>query len=182
MAAGGKVAGHIQAGNDAATVGIGPHVRVYPDAAEGAVGGQLATQGVEGAHFRAGFLLRGVDDVPQGVGEEHPAAGLSGLRCHKTALTAPDYPGGRNGVAITDETFTLAADVAVLALGFVAEPIPGLKTNDKGCIVVDKDTLATSQPSAYAGGDAVTGANTLVHAMAAGKKAARSIMEQLHIQ
>lgn len=104
---------------------------------------------------------------------------LSGLVCYQTALTAPDYPGGRNGITVTDETFTLEADVAVLALGFTAEPIEGLATNDKGCIVVDKDTLATSQSGAYAGGDAVTGANTLVHAMAAGKKAARMIIDRL---
>ena len=104
---------------------------------------------------------------------------LSGLVCRRTVLTAPDYPGGRNGIAVTEEQFTLEADVAVLALGFTAEPIPGLKTNDKGCIVVDRDTLAASQDGAYAGGDAVTGANTLVHAMAAGKRAAAVIQERL---
>ena len=110
----------------------------------------------------------------------HEADGkLASLECYKTELTAPDYPGGRSGIAVTDETFALKADVAVLALGFTAEPIPGLAANDKGCIVVDKETLATSQSGAYAGGDAVTGANTLVHAMAAGKKAARIIIESL---
>ena len=104
---------------------------------------------------------------------------LSGLVCRKNALTKPEYPGGRSGVAPTEETFTLPADVAVLALGFTAEPIPGLKTNDKGLIVVDRDTLAASREGAYAGGDAVTGANTLVHAMAAGRKAAAVIMQSL---
>lgn len=104
---------------------------------------------------------------------------LSGLVCRKTELTAPDYPGGRRGIAVTDETFTLSADVAVLALGFTAEPIPGLKTNDRGLIVVDRDTLAASEEGTYAGGDAVTGAYTLVHAMAAGKKAAAMIRRQL---
>ena len=104
---------------------------------------------------------------------------LTSVVCRVTELTEPEYPGGRRGIRETDETVAFPADVAVLALGFTAEPIPGLKTNDKGCIVVDKDTLAASEEGAYAGGDAVTGANTLVHAMAAGKKAAAIIAEKL---
>ena len=104
---------------------------------------------------------------------------LKGLVCRRTVLTAPEYPGGRAGIRASDETFTLEADTAVLALGFTAEPIPGLKTNDSGCIVVDRDTLETSEANTYAGGDAVTGAYTLVHAMAAGKKAADIIIEKL---
>lgn len=104
---------------------------------------------------------------------------LCGLVCRRNAIAAPEYPGGRNGVSPTGETFTLPADTAVLALGFTAEPIPGLKTNDKGLIVVDKDTLAASRDGAFAGGDAVTGANTLVHAMAAGRRAAAVIMKNL---
>ena len=104
---------------------------------------------------------------------------LSGLVCRKTVLTAPDYPGGRKGIELTDERFTIPADTAVLALGYTTEPIPGLKTNDRGLIVVDRDTLATSEDGVYAGGDAVTGANTLVHAMAAGRKAAEILAEKL---
>ena len=104
---------------------------------------------------------------------------LAGLRCRKTAFTDPDYPGGRRNIRVTEEEFDLAADTAVLALGFTAEPIEGLKTNDKGLIVVDRNTLAASREGTYAGGDAVTGANTLVHAMADGKKAAALIIEKL---
>ena len=104
---------------------------------------------------------------------------LCGLTCRRTALTGPEYPGGRRGIAETEEIFTLPCDTLVLALGFTAEPIPGLATTDKGLIVVDRATLATSQEGTLAGGDAVTGANTLVHAMAAGKKAAALILEKL---
>ncbi len=104
---------------------------------------------------------------------------LSSLVCRKTEFTGLDYPGGRRGVQATKETVVFPADVAVLALGFTAEPIPGLKTNDKGCIIVDKQTLAASEDNTYAGGDAVTGAYTLVHAMADGKKAAAIIAAQL---
>ena len=104
---------------------------------------------------------------------------LSSLVCRATELTDPDYPGGRRGIRVTDRTVSFPADVAVLALGFTAEPIPGLRTNDKGCIVVDKDTLAASEEGSYAGGDAVTGAYTLVHAMADGKKAASIIAASL---
>lgn len=103
---------------------------------------------------------------------------LAGLLCRANAVGAPEYPGGRNSVLPTEETFVLEADTAVLALGFTAEPIPGLKTNDKGLIVVDRDTLAASEEGSYAGGDAVTGANTLVHAMAAGRRAAEIIIEK----
>ncbi len=104
---------------------------------------------------------------------------LCGLSCERMELTAPDYPGGRANVRPTGERFTLETDTAVLALGFTAEPIEGLASNDKGLIVVDRNTLETSQVGALAGGDAVTGANTLVHAMAAGKKAAALIAEKL---
>lgn len=104
---------------------------------------------------------------------------LCAVTCRRTELAEYDYPGGRRNVHPTAETFDLPADVAVLALGFTAEPIPGLKTNDRGCIVVDRDTLAASEENTYAGGDAVTGAYTLVHAMADGKKAAAVIRETL---
>jgi glutamate synthase (NADPH/NADH) small chain len=104
---------------------------------------------------------------------------LTGLRCVRTELTDAEYPGGRRGIRSTGELFELPADTAVLALGFTAEPIEGLATNDKGLIVVDRKTLETSREGALAGGDAVTGANTLVHAMAAGKQAAAHIMERL---
>ena len=104
---------------------------------------------------------------------------LCALRCQVNELTDPDYPAGRRGVRATEETISFPADVAVLALGFTAEPIPGLDTNDKGCIVVDKKTLAASEENTWAGGDAVTGAYTLVHAMADGKKAAAIIAEKL---
>lgn len=104
---------------------------------------------------------------------------LSALTCRRTELGDFDYPGGRRGVRETDEVFSIPADIAVLALGFTAEPIPGLKTNERGCIVVDRHTLEASEANTYAGGDAVTGAYTLVHAMAAGKKAAAMIAEKL---
>ena len=104
---------------------------------------------------------------------------LSGLRCRVMALGPEEYPGGRRTVHETEETALLPCDTAVLALGFTAEPIPGLKTSDKGLIVVDRDTLATSREGALAGGDAVTGANTLVHAMADGRRAAELILQRL---
>ena len=101
---------------------------------------------------------------------------LTGVVCRRTVPGDPEYPGGRRGITMTDELFTLEADAAVLALGFTAEPIPGLDTRAGGLIVVDRDTLETSRPNAYAGGDAVTGAYTLVHAMAAGRTAAEQII------
>lgn len=99
---------------------------------------------------------------------------LTGVRCAKMKLTAPDYPGGRNNVAPSGEELVLPCDLAVLALGFGPEPLPGLPADVRGRIPVDKQ-YATSLDCVYAGGDAVTGAATLMKAVAAGKDAAAAI-------
>lgn len=94
--------------------------------------------------------------------------------CDVMELTAPDYPGGKNNSAPSGRSETLLCDTAILALGFVNIPVDGVETDKKGRIVVGKD-FATSLPGVYAGGDAVTGAATLMKAVAAGKDAAVSI-------
>lgn len=104
---------------------------------------------------------------------------LTGLRCVRTELTEAEYPGGRRGIRSTEEYFELPADTAVLALGYTAEPIDGLEAGEKGLVVVDRKTMKTSCSGVLAGGDAVTGANTLVQAMADGKEAAARIIRTL---
>ena len=80
--------------------------------------------------------------------------------------------------------FTLEVDTVVMSLGTSPNPLirsttPGLETNRKGCVPVATTTMATSRPGVYAGGDAVTGAATVILAMGAGKKAAESMHQYL---
>ena len=103
---------------------------------------------------------------------------LCAVECDKMALCAPDYPGGRNNVAPSGEQFRLEADLVILALGFEAVPVPDLPSDAKGRILVGKD-YATKLEGIYAGGDAVTGAATLMKAVAAGKDAAAAIFAKL---
>ena len=103
---------------------------------------------------------------------------LAAVECNCMKLTAPDYPGGRNNTTPSGETVTLDCDLVVLALGFENESLPDLPTDSKGRIRVDR-AHATEIAGVYAGGDAVTGASTLMKAVAAGKDAAASIFEYL---
>lgn len=103
---------------------------------------------------------------------------LCSVECERMVPTAPDYPGGRNNAASSGEHVKLDCDLAVLALGFENETIPGLPADEKGRIQVDR-SYATSIDGVYAGGDAVTGAATLMKAVAAGKDAAAAIFTQL---
>ncbi len=100
--------------------------------------------------------------------------GRVAVLCDAMKLTASDYPGGKNNSAPTGEKVTVLCDLAVLAFGFENVPVEGVETDSKGRIVVRKD-YSTNLPGVYAGGDAVTGAATLMKAVAAGKDAAATI-------
>ncbi len=99
---------------------------------------------------------------------------LCAVECDQMALCAPDYPGGRNNVTPSGQKERLDADLAILALGFETDMLPDLPTDARGRILVSK-TYATELDGVYAGGDAVTGAATLMKAVAAGKDAAAAI-------
>ena len=78
-------------------------------------------------------------------------------------------------------------DTVIMALGTSPNPLirsttPGLETNRRGCLVVNEETMQTSREGIYAGGDAVTGAATVILAMGAGKKAAEAMDEYLQKQ
>ncbi|HUN87813.1 MAG TPA: FAD-dependent oxidoreductase, partial [Terriglobales bacterium] len=80
--------------------------------------------------------------------------------------------------------FIIPASVAIVAVGTTANPLiqsttPDLKTNKRGYIEVSEETLATSKPGVFAGGDIVTGGATVILAMGAGRKAAKGIHEYL---
>lgn len=99
-------------------------------------------------------------------------------------LGEPDESGRRRPVEVPGSAFVLDVDTVVMSLGTTPNPLirsttPGLETNRKGCLQVDEETMATSRPGVYAGGDAVTGAATVILAMGAGKKAAESMHQYL---
>jgi glutamate synthase (NADPH/NADH) small chain len=109
---------------------------------------------------------------------------LQGVRCTKMALGEPDASGRRSASPIPGSEFELSIQMSVIALGTSANPLvqsttPDLQTNRKGYIAADPETLRTSKPGVFAAGDIVTGAATVILAMAAGRKAARSIADYL---
>jgi glutamate synthase (NADPH/NADH) small chain len=109
---------------------------------------------------------------------------LRAVRCIKMELGEPDESGRRSPVAVSGSEFELPIQMAVIALGTGANPLvqsttPDLQTNRKGYIAADPETLRTSKPGVFAAGDIVTGSATVILAMAAGRKAARSIGEFL---
>lgn len=106
------------------------------------------------------------------------------IRCIKMELGEPDASGRRSPVEIPGSEFDMEVDCVIMALGTSPNPLiksttEGLEVNRKGCIVVNEEGL-TSRPGVYAGGDAVTGAATVILAMGAGKTAAKAIDEQLN--
>jgi glutamate synthase (NADPH/NADH) small chain len=109
---------------------------------------------------------------------------LASVRCIKMELGEPDESGRRSAAPVPGSEFELPIQMAVIALGTSANPLvqsttPDLQTNRKGYIAADPETLRTSKPGVFAAGDIVTGAATVILAMAAGRKAARSIDEYL---
>lgn len=105
---------------------------------------------------------------------------VTGIRCIAMELGEPDASGRRRPVAIPGSEFDIELDTVIVAIGQSPNPLlrdttPDLKCHSWGGIVVDEETLATSKEGVWAGGDAVTGAATVILAMGAGKQAAASI-------
>jgi glutamate synthase (NADPH) small chain len=109
---------------------------------------------------------------------------LTGARCVRMELGEPDSSGRRRPVAIQGSAFSLPLSVAVIAIGTSANPIvqsttPGLATNKRGYIQASDETQRTTRKGVFAGGDIVTGSATVILAMGAGRRAAKSIQEYL---
>jgi glutamate synthase (NADPH/NADH) small chain len=105
---------------------------------------------------------------------------LTGARCVRMELGAPDASGRRRPVEIAGSEFVLPVNVAIIGVGTTANPLiqsttPGLKTTPRNYIVADPETLHTSKRGVFAGGDIVSGSATVILAMGAGRKAAASI-------
>ncbi len=106
------------------------------------------------------------------------------IKCIKMDLTEPDESGRRRPVPIEGSEFELEVDGVIMSIGttpgsLITSTTPGLETNRRGCIVTNGDDGLTSRSAVYAGGDAVTGAATVILAMGAGKHAAKAIDEYL---
>ena len=105
---------------------------------------------------------------------------VKGMICQEMELGEPDASGRRRPVPKEGSTFTLEVDCMVMSIGTSPNPLirsttPGLETNRHGCIITNGDDGLTTREAVYAGGDAVTGAATVILAMGAGKQAARAI-------
>ena len=127
----------------------------------------------EGIHFA---MLTNPVEV---VGDEKGA--VTAIRCIRMELGEPDESGRRSPVPVEGSEFEIPADTVIMALGtspnpLIASTTEGLETNRKGCLVTSEDVVTTRQ-GVFAGGDAVTGAATVILAMGAGRKAAAAIDE-----
>lgn len=109
---------------------------------------------------------------------------VKGLKCIRMELGEPDQSGRRRPIEKKGSEFMLDIDIVIVAIGTSPNPListstPGLETTAWGGFVINEETGATSKDGVYAGGDAVTGAATVILAMGAGKKAAKAIHEKL---
>ena len=126
----------------------------------------------EGIHFR--LLNNPVEILPTEDGF------VRGMKCVRMELGEPDAGGRRRPIAIPDSEFLLDCDCVIISIGTSPNPLiksttEGLEVNHRGGIVVEAETGKTSLEGVYAGGDAVTGAATVILAMGAGKTAAQAI-------
>ena len=108
---------------------------------------------------------------------------VKGMECIKMELGEPDASGRRRPIPVEGSNFELEIDTAIMSIGTSPNPLirkttPGLDVNDHGCLIVNENE-ATTKEGVYAGGDAVTGAATVILAMGAGKKAAAAIDEYI---
>jgi len=110
---------------------------------------------------------------------------VTGIRIIKMELGEPDESGRRRPVEVPGSEYEISCDTVIMSLGTSPNPLissttEGLETNKRGCIVAEEEFGSTSKEGVYAGGDAVTGAATVILAMGAGKAAAKGIDQYFH--
>lgn len=109
---------------------------------------------------------------------------VKGIKCVEMELGEPDESGRRRPVVKEGSEFVIDVDCVIMSIGTTPNPLiksttKGLETNKKGCIIADEETGKTTKEGVFAGGDAVTGAATVILAMGAGKKAAAAMDEYI---
>lgn len=112
---------------------------------------------------------------------------VSGIKCIRMELGEPDESGRRRPVEVPGSEFVIDVDTVIMSLGTSPNPLissttKGLEINKRKCIIAEEDTGKTTKEGVYAGGDAVTGAATVILAMGAGRAGARGIHEFLSKQ
>jgi len=125
-----------------------------------------------------GIIFKTLTNPVEVLGDENGF--VRGMTCVEMELGEPDASGRRRPVVKPNSEFTLDVDTMIMSIGTSPNPLirsttPGLETNRHGCIVTSGDDGLTSREGVYAGGDAVTGAATVILAMGAGKQAAKAI-------
>ena len=126
-----------------------------------------------------GIIFKTLTNPTEVLGDEK--GWVTGLRCVEMELGEPDESGRRSPVVKEGSEFEIECDVVIMALGTSPNPLlaattAGLETTRRGCITAD-ERGATTRPGVFAGGDAVTGAATVILAMGAGRTAAKAIDE-----
>jgi len=129
-----------------------------------------------------GIIFKLLNNPTRILGDE--SGSVQGIECLEMALGEPDASGRRRPVEKAGSQFTLDVDCVIMAIGTSPNPLiksttEGLETQKWGGIIVEEETGLTSRENVYAGGDAVTGAATVILAMGAGKTAAKAIHESL---
>ena len=109
---------------------------------------------------------------------------VTGMKCIKMELGEPDESGRRSPSPVEGSEYTLDVDSVIMSIGTSPNPLirsttEGLETNRRGCIVTDGEDGRTTREGVFAGGDAVTGAATVILAMGAGKNAAKAMDEYI---
>ena len=129
-----------------------------------------------------GIVFHLLNNPTQILGDEN--GNVKGMECIRMELGEPDASGRRRPVEVPGSEFTLDVDCVIMAIGTSPNPLiksttQGLETQKWGGIIVNEETGLTSREGVYAGGDAVTGAATVILAMGAGKTAATAIDEYI---
>ena len=129
-----------------------------------------------------GIIFKTLTNPVEVLGDEN--GNVRGMTCVEMTLGEPDASGRRRPIVKENSEFTLDIDCMIMSIGTSPNPLirsttPGLETNKHGCIVTNGDDGLTTRPAVYAGGDAVTGAATVILAMGAGKQAAKAIDEYI---
>ncbi len=131
-----------------------------------------------------GIEFRMLTNPVEVLGDEN--GWVKAMKCIRMELGEPDASGRRSPVPVPGSEFDVECDTVIMALGtspnpLIAKTTPGLETTRRGGLVATEDG-ATTRPGIFAGGDAVTGAATVILAMGAGRKAAKAIDEYLRQQ
>ena len=144
---------------------------------------EMPARAEEVAHAKAeGVVFHTLENAKRILGDERGR--VAAIECLRYELGEPDASGRRSPVEIRGSEFTFPVDTVVVAVGNGSNPLiaattPDLAIDRKGHIVVDEETMMTSIPGVFAGGDIVLGAATVILAMGEGRKAAQGIVKFL---